>query len=85
MLHKIIKKIIFNSISICTFNCFNCSTKRFPGYDAASKEYKADVHRDRILGKHVAEYMRSLQEEDEQVFKRQFGRYEAAGITPDGV
>lgn len=61
------------------------NTKRFPGYDAASKEYKADVHRDRILGKHVAEYMRSLQEEDEQVFKRQFGRYEAAGITPDGV
>jgi len=61
------------------------NTKRFPGYDKGSKDYKADVHRDRILGKHVADYMKSLSEEDSDAFKRQFSKYEKLGITADGV
>lgn len=61
------------------------STKRFPGYDKASKEYSADAHRDRILGKHVADYMKSLAEEDSDAFKRQFSKFEKQGITADGV
>merc|ERR1712107_939976 len=36
------------------------SEKRFPGYDAESKELNADVHRAHIFGVHVADYMRHL-------------------------
>ncbi|BFZ05573.1 hypothetical protein BsWGS_08612 [Bradybaena similaris] len=61
------------------------STRRFPGYDAESKNYNAEVHRDHILGKHVADYMTYLQENDEEGFKRQFSQYIKAGITPSKV
>ena len=50
------------------------SEKRFPGYDSESKELNADVHRQHIFGLHVAEYMKSLQEEDEEQFKKHFSR-----------
>jgi len=61
------------------------SEKRFPGYDAESKEFNAEVHRKHILGLHVAEYMKSLMEEDEEAYKRQFSRFIKLGITPDEV
>merc|ERR1712113_667267 len=48
------------------------SEKRFPGYDKEASEFSADVHRAHIFGQHVADYMKSLQEEDEEAFKRQF-------------
>merc|ERR1712055_1086710 len=48
------------------------SEKRFPGYDAESKELNADVHRAHIFGGHVADYMRHLIEEDEDAYKKQF-------------
>lgn len=66
------------------FSALN-STRRFPGYDAESKNYNAEVHRDHILGKHVADYMTYLQENDEEGFKRQFSQYIQAGITPSKV
>jgi len=59
------------------------STKRFPGYDIESKEFNAEVHRKHIFGQHVADYMKSLMEEDEEAFKRQFSRFNKNGITPD--
>ncbi|XP_014671049.1 PREDICTED: 60S ribosomal protein L5-like [Priapulus caudatus] len=59
------------------------STKRFPGYDADTKKFDASVHREHIFGKHVADYMRHLEEEDDDAYKRQFGRYVAAGVTAD--
>lgn len=59
--------------------------KRFPGYDAESKEYNADTHRKHILGLHVAEYMRKLEEEDEDAFNRQFSQYIKLGIVADDV
>jgi ribosomal protein L18 len=37
--------------------------KRFPGFDRDSKEYDADLHRERIMGGHVGEYMEYLDEE----------------------
>jgi large subunit ribosomal protein L5e len=61
------------------------STKRFPGYDAESGEFSAEVHRNHIFGKHVADYMTSLQDEDEDAFKRQFSQYIKLGITADTV
>jgi len=61
------------------------SEARFPGYDAEAKELKADVHRDHILGKHIADYMRELIDEDEEAYKRQFSRYIKEGITADDL
>jgi len=61
------------------------SVKRFPGYDKEKSEYKADVHRRHILGLHVAEYMKQLQADDEDAYKRQFSRYIKNGVTPDSI
>merc|ERR1712121_513592 len=61
------------------------SNKRFPGYDAESKEYNAEVHKGHILGKHVAGYMESLLEEDEEAYKKQFSGFVKNGITADGL
>lgn len=61
------------------------SVKRFPGYSAEAKNFNADVHRAHIFGQHVADYMRTLEEEDEEAFKRQFSRYIKLGIRADDV
>merc|ERR1712071_184153 len=61
------------------------SEKRFPGYDAESKELNADVHRGHIFGGHVADYMRHLIEDDEDTYKKQFSRYIKNGVTADGM
>ena len=42
------------------------SEKRFPGYDPEGKELDAEVLKKYIFGGHVAEYMESLEEEDEE-------------------
>lgn len=62
-----------------------CSESRFFGYDSESKEYNAEAHRDRIFGKHVAEYMKQLKDDDEDAYKRQFSKFIAAGVTPDSL
>merc|ERR1711937_1017867 len=61
------------------------SEKRFPGYDSERKELNADVHRQHIFGLHVSEYMKTLQEEDEQQFKRHFSRFLKNGVTADSM
>eukprot|EP00092_Neocalanus_flemingeri_P028794 GFUD01031259.1.p2 GENE.GFUD01031259.1~~GFUD01031259.1.p2 ORF type:complete len:297 (-),score=72.07 GFUD01031259.1:68-958(-) len=61
------------------------SEKRFPGYDNESKSLNADVHRAHIFGQHVADYMKSLAEEDEEAFKKQFSRYIKVGVTADAI
>merc|ERR1711894_460457 len=60
------------------------SVSRFPGYDNEGDNFNAEVHRNHIFGKNVAEYMDSL-EEDEEAFKRQFSKYIKEGITSDKV
>lgn len=42
------------------------SDKRFPGFDPESKELDAEVLKKYIFGGHVAEYMESLEEEDDE-------------------
>ena len=42
------------------------SEKRFPGYDPESKELDAETLKKYIFGGHVAEYMESLEEEDDE-------------------
>ncbi|KAL0117780.1 hypothetical protein PUN28_008878 [Cardiocondyla obscurior] len=61
------------------------STKRFPGYDGESKSFNADVHRQHIFGQHVANYMRTLEEEDDEAFKRQFSQYIKHGISANDI
>jgi len=61
------------------------SEKRFPGYDKSEKSYDAEVHRDRIMGLHVKEYMEYLQEEDDALYKKLFAGYIDAGIGPDDI
>ena len=61
------------------------STRRFPGYDDESNDFSAEVHRNHIFGQNVAEYMRSLNDEDEDAFKKQFSQYIKNGITADTV
>lgn len=61
------------------------STKRFPGYDAESKEFNAEVHRKHIMGINVSEYMSYLLEEDEDAYKKQFSRFIKNGVTPESA
>ena len=41
------------------------------GYDRESEEFDPEVHRKHIFGLHVAEYMTSLEEDDDDAFRRQ--------------
>jgi large subunit ribosomal protein L5e len=61
------------------------SNKRFPGYDRDAKEYDADMHRERIMGGHVGEYMEYLEEEDNQKYQEHFAAYIAADVSADGL
>jgi len=59
--------------------------KRFPGYDRDSKQYDADMHKERIFGGHVGEYMEYLEEEDNQKYQEQFASYIANDLSADGL
>jgi large subunit ribosomal protein L5e len=61
------------------------SNKRFPGYDAESKELDAETLKKYIFGGHVAEYMESLEEEDDERFKKQFSTYLADGVGSEDI
>lgn len=61
------------------------SEKRFPGYDREAKKYDADMHRERIFGGHVGEYMEYLEEEDNTKYQQQFAAYIENDIEADGL
>lgn len=61
------------------------SNKRFPGYDREGGNFDAEVHRKHIFGQHVADYMKLLQQDDEDSYKRQFSKYISNNIQPDNV
>lgn len=61
------------------------SVKRFPGYSSENKSFNAEIHRAHIFGQHVADYMRTLEEEDPEAFKRQFSKYIGLGIRADDL
>ncbi|GAB0091996.1 60S ribosomal protein L5 [Sergentomyia squamirostris] len=61
------------------------NVKRFPGYSAETKTLNADVHRAHIFAQHVANYMKMLEEEDNEAFKRQFSKYINLGIRADDL
>jgi large subunit ribosomal protein L5e len=59
--------------------------RRFPGYDDEGKSFEPSVLKDYIYGEHVANYMRELQEEDEEMYASHFAKYIAAGVGPDDM
>jgi len=59
------------------------SNKRFPGFSEG--EFNADVHRQHILGIHIAQYMKALLEDDEEAYKKQFSKYIKMGISSDDI
>jgi large subunit ribosomal protein L5e len=61
------------------------SVNRFPGYNKESQEYNAEEHRNRIFGKHVADHMSSLKEENEESYKQKFSQYIKAGVRAQDI
>jgi len=57
------------------------SEKRFPGYNAESKEFNAEVLKKYIYGGHVADYMSMLEDEDGDKFQTQFSVAAKADIS----
>eukprot|EP01055_Gregarina_sp_Pseudo9_P001715 Gregarina_sp_Pseudo_9__1714@NODE_2162_length_1120_cov_324_975023_g1991_i0_p1_GENE_NODE_2162_length_1120_cov_324_975023_g1991_i0NODE_2162_length_1120_cov_324_975023_g1991_i0_p1_ORF_typecomplete_len318_score96_66Ribosomal_L5e/PF17144_4/2_4e73Ribosomal_L18_c/PF14204_6/6_8e03Ribosomal_L18_c/PF14204_6/3_3e28Ribosomal_L18p/PF00861_22/0_0065Ribosomal_L18p/PF00861_22/8_8e02Ribosomal_L18p/PF00861_22/6_3e02Linker_histone/PF00538_19/3_3Linker_histone/PF00538_19/1_4e02DUF1104/PF06518_11/0_16DUF1104/PF06518_ len=65
------------------------SNKRFPGFvrgeDGGEDSYNAEVHRNRIFAVHVAEYMKSMKEEEPEKYEAHFSRYIKAGIDAENL
>ncbi|OIR57784.1 MAG: 60S ribosomal protein L5 [Amphiamblys sp. WSBS2006] len=53
------------------------------GFDPENKMLNAEEFRDRILGKHVADYMKLLKESDEEKYKKHFSDLIKNGITAE--
>ncbi|KAK4984226.1 60S ribosomal protein L5 [Elasticomyces elasticus] len=61
------------------------SENRFPGFDVETKELDAETLRKYIFGGHVAEYMETLADDDEERYKSQFQGYIDEEIEADGL
>jgi large subunit ribosomal protein L5e len=61
------------------------SEKRFPGYDRDAKTYDAELHKERIFGGHVGEYMEYLEEEDNAKYQEHFASFIANSVEADGL
>ncbi|CAG8958274.1 hypothetical protein HYFRA_00000629 [Hymenoscyphus fraxineus] len=61
------------------------SENRFPGYDMETKELDAETLRKYIYAGHVAEYMETLADDDEERYKSQFQGYIDDEIEADGL
>jgi large subunit ribosomal protein L5e len=61
------------------------SENRFPGFDIESKELDAETLRKYIFGGHVAEYMETLADDDEERYKSQFSGYVDDDLEADGL
>lgn len=62
--------------------------RRYPrpkGDGGRDYEPDAEFHKKYIFGGHVAEYMTKLKDEDEEAYKKQFGRYIKEGIEPEDL
>jgi len=63
------------------------NNRRFPGTENTGSEYvaDADTHKKYIFGGHVAEYMDSLHEDDEEAYQKQFSRFIELGIGSEDL
>jgi large subunit ribosomal protein L5e len=61
------------------------SEKRFPGFDMETEELDAETLRKYIFAGHVAEYMETLADDDEERYQSQFQQYIDDDIEADGL
>ena len=63
------------------------SARRFPGFKKSGEKenYDPKVHRDRIYGVHVATWMKKLQEDNEELYNKQFSKFIAEGVKADDI
>mmetsp|Transcript_83880 Transcript_83880/g.164247 ORF Transcript_83880/g.164247 Transcript_83880/m.164247 type:complete len:302 (-) Transcript_83880:78-983(-) len=61
------------------------SNKRFPGYSRDTKQFDAEMHKGRIMGEHVADYMREMEEDDEENYHKHFAKYLEAELEADDL
>ncbi|KAF1986806.1 hypothetical protein K402DRAFT_376732 [Aulographum hederae CBS 113979] len=61
------------------------SENRFPGFDMETKELDAETLRKYIYAGHVAEYMETLADDDEERYKSQFQGYIDDDLEADGL
>ncbi|EAQ85767.1 60S ribosomal protein L5 [Chaetomium globosum CBS 148.51] len=61
------------------------SENRFPGFDMETEELDAETLKKYILGGHVAEYMETLADDDEERYKGQFVKYIEDEVEADAL
>ena len=61
------------------------SNKRFPGYTRDTKTFDASVHKEHIMGGHVADYMREMEEDDEENYQKHFAKYIENDLEADDL
>lgn len=61
------------------------SEKRFPGYTRDTKQFDAEVHKGHIMGEHVADYMREMEEDDEEMYNKHFKNFIDNDISADDL
>ncbi|KAJ3678175.1 hypothetical protein LUZ60_001978 [Juncus effusus] len=59
------------------------SDKRFAGFSKDNKSLDAETHRNYIFGGHVANYMRSMMEDEPEKYQTHFSEYIKKGIEAD--
>jgi large subunit ribosomal protein L5e len=61
------------------------SNKRFPGYSRDTKLFDGEVHTARNWGETVADYLREMEEDDEENYQKHFSKYLAADLEADDL
>lgn len=61
------------------------SDKRFAGFKKEEKQLDADVHRKYVYGGHVAQYMKTLIEDEPEKYQSQFSAYIKKGVEPEVI
>lgn len=59
--------------------------KRFPGYTKDNKQFDAEMHKGHILGEHVADYMKEMEDDDEEMYNKHFAKYIENDIDADSL
>jgi len=61
------------------------SEKRFVGYNKEEKKLNPEVLRKHIFAGHVAEYMKTMKEDNPSKYEKHFSKFIKAGIKPDDL
>jgi len=61
------------------------NNKRFVGYDSEADKFDPAVLRKHIFGGHVADYMKHLNSQDPEKYRKQFSQYLKAEVSPEDI